>query len=132
MAHARGVLIGIAVVYGATLTLGGQWVVPAVFGEDQAGAVPAVRVIGGVMPIMISGWVASVTNVISNRTGNVGRANILWFSVGIPMGLVLIPPLGAFGAALAWLSAYVLFAWYYISRARPFFREVEAWAREQA
>jgi O-antigen/teichoic acid export membrane protein len=132
LARARGVLVGAAVAYGALLAFGGHWVVPAIFGRDQIGAVPAVRVIGVVMPIMISGWVASATNVVSNRTGNIGKANVIWFSVGVPLSIVLIPPLGALGAALAWLGAYVVFAWYYVSRARPFFHEVEGWAaREQ-
>ena len=128
LAHARGVLIGIAIAYGAVLVLGGQWVVPAIFGRDQAGAVPVVRVIGLVMPVMISGWVASTTNVVSNRTGNIGKANIIWFSVGVPLSAILIPAFGALGAALSWLAAYLVFAWYYVSRARPFFHEVGSWA----
>jgi len=130
LARARGVLVGVAMVYGAALTLGGQWVVPAIFGREQMGALPAVRVIGVVMPLMISGWVASSTNVVSNRTGNIGKANVIWFSVGVPLSFVLIPPLGALGGALSWLGAYVVFAWYYISRARPFFHKVERWAGE--
>ena len=128
LARARGVLVGIAIVYGGVLVFAGQWVVPAVFGAEQAGAVPVVRVIGLVMPAMIAGWVASTTNVVSNRTRNIGWANVVWFSVAMPVGVVLIPGLGALGAALAWLAAYLVFAWYYISRARPFFHEVEAWA----
>jgi len=28
-------------------------------------------------------------------------------------------------------AAYVVFTWFYISRARPFFREIGLWAREQ-
>jgi O-antigen/teichoic acid export membrane protein len=127
-ARARGVLLGIAAVYGAALVFGGQWVVPAVFGRDQAGAVPVVRVIGLVMPAMIAGWVASTTNVVSNRTRSIGWANVIWFSVAIPVSFALIPALGALGAGLSWLGAYAVFAWYYVSRARPFFREVEAWA----
>jgi len=128
LARARGVLLGIAVVYGAALVFGGQWVVPAIFGRDQAGAVPVVRVIGLVMPVMIAGWVASITNVVSNRTRNIGWANVVWFSVGVPLSLLLIPALGALGAAFSWLGAYLVFAWYYISRARPFYHEVEGWA----
>ena len=128
LARARGVLLGIAAVYGAALVFGGQWVVPAVFGREQAGAVPVVRVIGLAMPVMIAGWVASTTNVVSDRTRNIGWANVVWFSVGVPLSLLLIPAFGALGAALSWLGAYLVFAWYYISRARPFFHEVEAWA----
>ncbi len=130
LARARGVLLGISTVYGAALVFGGQWVVPAIFGRDQAGAIPVVRVIGLVMPVMIAGWVASTTNVVSDRTRNVGWANVIWFSVGVPLSLLLIPVLGALGAALSWLSAYLVFAWYYVSRARPFFREVEVWAAQ--
>jgi O-antigen/teichoic acid export membrane protein len=127
LGQARGVLIGAATAYGAVLVLAGQWVVPAIFGPDQAGAVPAVRVIGLVMPVMIGGWVASATNVISNRTGNIGKANLIWFAIGVPLGLALIPRLSALGAGLAWLGAYLVFTWYYVTRARPFFREVEGW-----
>jgi O-antigen/teichoic acid export membrane protein len=126
------VLLGIAFSYGGLLVVTGQWVVPGVFGADQAGAVPAARVMGFIMPIMISGWVASATNVVSDRTRNVGMANVIWFSLVVPLGVVLIPALHALGGALAWAGAYCVFAWFYISRARPFFREVEAWRREQA
>jgi membrane associated rhomboid family serine protease len=85
-------------------------------------------VIGLVMPVMIAGWVASATNVVSNRTSIIGKANVIWFSLVVPLGVALIPPLGAVGAALAWLGAYLVFAWYYVTRARPFFREVASWA----
>ena len=34
---------------------------------------------------------------------------------------------GSLGAALGFLAAYCVFAWYYVSRARPFFAEVEGW-----
>ncbi len=130
--QARGVLLGVACTYGAALAVTGQWVVPGVFGADQAGAVPATRVMGFIMPIMISGWVASSTNVVSDRTRNVGMANVIWFSLVVPLGLLFIPALHALGGALAWAGAYCVFAWFYISRARPFFREVEAWRREQS
>jgi O-antigen/teichoic acid export membrane protein len=130
LAQARGVLVGAAVVYGAALVFGGRWVVPAIFGVEQAGSVAAAQVIGVVMPVMISGWVASATNVVSDRTATIGKANLIWFAAVVPLGLALIPPLGSLGAALAWLGAYSLFAWYYITRARPFYREVESWARQ--
>jgi len=129
--HARGALLGIALLYGAVLAFAGQWVVPAVFGSDQAGAVPAVRVMGLTMPLMIGGWVASVTHVISNRTRNVGLANLVWLCVVMPLGLLLIPRWGALGVAVAWCCAYVAFAWFYISRARPFFAEIEGWASKR-
>jgi O-antigen/teichoic acid export membrane protein len=131
IAQARGVLLGIAFSYGGLLVVTGQWVVPGVFGADQAGAVPAARVMGFIMPIMISGWVASATNVVSDRTRNVGMANVIWFSLVVPLGIALIPALHALGGALAWAGAYCVFAWFYISRARPFFREVEAWREQQ-
>jgi O-antigen/teichoic acid export membrane protein len=124
---ARGLLIGVAVVYGATLVFAGQWIVPAIFGREQVGAVPIARIIGLTMPVMIAGWVASTTNVIANRTATIAHANLIWFLLVVAIGLVLIPPLGAMGAALAWLGAYCVFSWFYISRARPFFREVERW-----
>jgi O-antigen/teichoic acid export membrane protein len=130
LGQARGVLLGIALLYGSLLAITGSWVVPAVFGADQAGAVAAARVMGLVMPIMISGWVASNTNVVSDRTRNIGMANVIWFSLVVPLGFLFIPSWHALGAALAWGGAYVVFAWYYISRARPFFREVEAWAEQ--
>ena len=120
----------IALVCAAAAVAAGQWVVPGVFGADQAGAVPAARVMGFIMPIMISGWVASSTNVVSDRTRNVGMANVIWFSLVVPLGILLIPALHALGGALAWAGAYCVFAWFYISRARPFFREVERWARQ--
>jgi O-antigen/teichoic acid export membrane protein len=126
-AQARGALLGVAMVYGAILVVGGRWLVPAIFGEDQVGAVPAVAVMGLTMPIMIAGWVASATNVVSNRTRNIGVANVIWFSLAIPLGIALTPSLGSLGTALAWMGAYCVFAWYYVSRARPFFREVEGW-----
>jgi len=131
ISHARGALIGLALVYGAVLVAGGHWVVPAVFGREQAGAVPAARVIGLVMPVMISGWVSSTTNVVSARTANIGKANVIWFSLVVPLGLLLIPSLGSLGAACAWLGAYLVFAWFYISRSRPFFREVHGWLQPQ-
>jgi O-antigen/teichoic acid export membrane protein len=131
ISQVRGALLGAAFVYGAILVLGGQWVVPAIFGQDQIGAVPAARIMGLTMPLMISGWVASSTNVVSNRTGNIGWANVVWFSIAIPLGILLTPSLGSLGTALAWCGAYIVFAWFYISRARPFFREVEAWAEEE-
>ena len=127
LSQARGALLGAAIVYGGALVLGGHWLVPAIFGRDQAGAVPAVRVMGLTMPIMIAGWVASATNVVSNRTKNIGMANVIWFSLAIPLGLLLTPSLGAFGTALAWMGAYAVFAWFYIWSARPFFQEVEGW-----
>jgi len=113
------------------LALGGQWVVPAIFGADQAGAVPAARIIGVVMPVMTGGWVASVTNIVSSRTGIMGQANIIWFCIVIPVGLAAIPVLGAAGGSVSFLAAYGVFTWFYISRARPFFREIGVWAREQ-
>ena len=128
LTRARGVLLGLAAAYGALLVAGGGWIVPAIFGSEQAGAVSAARVIGLVMPVMIAGWVASATNVVSNRTSIIGKANVIWFSLVVPLGVALIPPLGAVGAALAWLGAYLVFAWYYVTRARPFFREVASWA----
>jgi O-antigen/teichoic acid export membrane protein len=128
-AQARGALLGTAVFYGSVLLFAGQWVVPALFGSDQMGAVPAVRVMGLTMPIMISGWVASSTNIVSNRTRNIGTANVVWFLVAVPLGIVLTPALGALGTAIAWCTAYCVFAWFYISRARPFFREVEGWVQ---
>ena len=128
VAQARGALIGAAIAYGAVLAVGGHWVVPAVFGPEQSGAVPAVRAIGVAMPLMISGWVASATNIVSDRTVNIGKANIVWFSLAMPVSILLIPRLGAFGAAVGWLVAYAVFAWFYISRARPFFREIASWA----
>ncbi len=127
IAHARGALLGIALAYGAVLVFAGQWVVPALFGREQVGAVAAVRVMGLTMPLMIAGWVASATHVISNRTRNVGLANLVWLAVVLPLGLALIPRYGALGAAVAWLCAYAVFAWFYISAARPFFAEVEGW-----
>ncbi|MCJ7751344.1 MAG: oligosaccharide flippase family protein [Armatimonadetes bacterium] len=130
-AQVRGVLAGIATAYGLVLALGGHWVVPAVFGPEQAGAIPTVRMMGIVMPLMIVSWVSSVTYVVGNRTGIVGRANLLWFCVVIPTGFLLIPSLGSFGAAVAFLLAYVAFTWYCVTRARPFFREAERWARQQ-
>lgn len=123
----RGALLGAAVVYGGGLVLGGHWLVPAIFGRDQAAAIPAVRVMGLTMPVMIAGWVASATNVVSNRTPNIGMANVIWFLLAIPLGIALTPALGALGTALGWLGAYLVFAWFYISRARPFYREVEGW-----
>jgi O-antigen/teichoic acid export membrane protein len=127
IAQARGALLGAAVLYGSVLVFAGQWVVPALFGRDQMGAVPAARVMGLTMPLMISGWVASSTNVVSNRTRNIGMANVIWFTIAIPLGVVLTPSLGALGTALAWCGAYCVFAWFYVSRARPFFREAEGW-----
>ena len=127
LAEARGVLVGIALGYGALLALGGGWLVPRLFGADQAGAVPTVRVIGLVMPVMIAGWMASATNIVCGRTGNIGKANVIWFSLVVPVSLVLLPRLGALGVALGWLGAYCVFSWYYVSRARPFFGEIEGW-----
>jgi len=129
MSHARGALIGVALVYGAVLVVGGHWIVPALFGREQAAAVPAARVMGLVMPLMISGWVSSTTNVVSARTATIAKANVIWFSLVVPIALLLIPHFGALGAACAWLCAYLVFAWFYISRSRPFFREVQGWLR---
>ncbi len=131
IAYARGALMGLAIVYGATLALAGQWVVPAIFGREQIGAAPAVRVIGLAMPLMIAGWVSSTTNVVSARTATIAKANAVWFSLVVPLALLLVPALGALGAACAWLGAYTVFAWFYVSRARPFFREVEGWRDSQ-
>jgi len=130
IAQARGALLGMAVAYGAALALGGQWLVPAIFGAEQAAAVPAVRVIGLVMPVMITGWVTSGTYIVSNRTRYIGRVNLIWGLIVVPAALLLAWPLGALGAALGWLAAYLVFAWYYVSRARPFFAEVQGWAEE--
>jgi O-antigen/teichoic acid export membrane protein len=132
MSHARGALIGVALVYGAALALGGQWLVPAVFGPEQSGAAPAARVMGLVMPVMISGWVASTTNVVSGSTAIIARANVVWFLLVVPIGLSLIPHYGALGAAIAWLCAYLVFSWCYIHWARPFFREVAGWGQSGA
>jgi O-antigen/teichoic acid export membrane protein len=131
ISQVRGALLGVAVVYGGVLALGGQWVVPAIFGADQAGAVPAARIIGLVMPVMIGGWVASVTNILSNRTRIMGQANIIWFCIAVPVALAAIPSLGAAGGSVSFLAAYMVFTWFYISRARPFFGEIAAWEREQ-
>lgn len=131
ISQVRGALLGVAAVYGAVLALGGQWVVPAIFGADQVGAVPAARIIGAVMPVMTGGWVAAATNIVSSRTGIMGQANIIWFCIAIPVGLAAIPSLGAAGGSVSFLAAYGVFTWFYISRARPFFREIGLWAREQ-
>jgi O-antigen/teichoic acid export membrane protein len=127
MSHARGALIGIAIIYGALLAFGGHWLVPAIFGREQAGAVPAARVMGLVMPVMIAGWIASTTNVVSGSTAIIGQANVIWFSLVVPISLLLIPQFGALGAAIAWLCAYLVFTCYYIWRAQSFFRQVEGW-----
>ncbi|HUU53443.1 MAG TPA: oligosaccharide flippase family protein [Armatimonadota bacterium] len=129
--QARGVLTGVATTYGLVLALGGHWVVPAIFGPEQVGAVPTVRMMGIVMPLMIVSWLSGVTYVVGNRTAMVGRANLLWFCIVIPTGFLLIPSLGSFGAAIAFLIAYVAFTWYCITRSRPFFRQAERWARQQ-
>jgi hypothetical protein len=94
--------------------------------------VPAVRVMGLVMPLLVVSWLTNVTYVIDGRTGYVGRANLLWFAVVVPLGVLLIPGLGSLGAALAFLAAYVVFAWYCLSRARPFFAQARRWAEEEA
>ncbi len=132
ISYARGALIGVAIVYGAALALGGQWLVPAVFGREQSPAVPAARVMGLVMPVMISGWVASTTNVLSGSTAIIGRANVVWFLLVVPIGLLLIPRYGALGAAIAWLCAYLVFACCYIHWAQPFFRRVEGWGQGES
>jgi O-antigen/teichoic acid export membrane protein len=130
IAYARGALLGLAFAYGAILVLGGPWLIPVLFGDDQTGAVPAARIMGLVLPVMIAGWVASTTAVVSSRTSIVGLANVIWFSLCAPVALLLIPRLGAAGAALGWLTAYLVFSWFYISRARRFFHEVHGWTRE--
>lgn len=130
ISHARGALLGLALVYGGILALGGPWIIPAIFGREQIGAAPAARVMGLVMPIMIAGWVASTTAVVSNRTSVVGWANLIWFSLTVPTAVALIPQLGALGAAVSWLTGYSVFTWYYLHRARPFFREVERWEKQ--
>ncbi len=83
------------------------------------------------MPVMMGGWVAATTNIVSNRTRIMGQANVIWFCVAVPVGLAAIPSLGAAGGSVSFLAAYVVFTWFYISRARPFFREIGLWAREQ-
>jgi O-antigen/teichoic acid export membrane protein len=127
--RARGVIIGMASFFGFGLALGGQWLVPLVFGRDQVGAVPAVRVMGLIMPLVFSSWVTLSTFVISNRTSVSARANILWFAIVIPVGIVLIPTLGSLGGSLAFVVGYVAFTSYVVIRARPFFARLHHWAR---
>jgi len=130
--RARAVIIGMASVIGFGLALSGQWVVPLIFGRDQVGAVPAVRVMGLLMPLTFSSWVTLSTFVISNRTSLSARANILWFSIVVPVGIALIPALGSLGASVAFLIGYVAFCWYVITRARPFFARLRSWAQREA
>ena len=124
----RGVIIGMASFFGITLAVAGPWLVPLIFGHDQAGAVPAVRVMGLVMPLTFTSWVTLSTFVISNRTALSARANILWFSIVIPAAMLLIPRLGSLGASFAFLVGYIVFTWYVVSRARPFFARLHRWA----
>ena len=124
----RGVVVGMASFFGLTLALAGQWIVPLIFGHDQAGAVPAVRVMGLVMPLTFLSWVTLSTYVISNRTAVSARANILWFVIVVPAGLLLIPRLGSLGGSVAFLIGYIVFNWYVLTRARPFFARLHGWA----
>ncbi|MFB3882313.1 MAG: lipopolysaccharide biosynthesis protein [Armatimonadota bacterium] len=130
--RARAVIIGIAAFIGFGIALTGQWLIPLIFGRDQLGAVPAARVMGLLMPLTFSSWVTLSTFVISNRTSLSARANILWFCIVVPLGLALIPALGSLGCSLAFLVAYIAFCWYVITRARPFFATLRAWAQREA
>jgi len=123
----RGVVVGMASFIGMSLALAGQWIVPLIFGRDQVGAVPAVRVMGLVMPLTFLSWVTLSTYVISNRTALSARANIVWLFIVVPAGMLLIPKLGSLGASIAFLIAYVAFNWYVLTRARPFFARLHAW-----
>ncbi len=126
--RARGVVLGMASFFGLGLALAGQWVIPLIFGRDQIGAVPAVRVMGLIMPLTFLSWITLSVFVISNRTATSARANILWFSIVVPAALLLIPRLGSLGASLSFLFGYIGFTWYVVSRARPFFTRLRIWA----
>jgi O-antigen/teichoic acid export membrane protein len=83
---------------------------------------------GLVMPLTFLSWVTLSTYVISNRTAVSARANILWFVIVVPAGLLLIPRLGSLGGSVAFLIGYIVFNWYVLTRARPFFARLHGWA----
>ncbi len=120
---ARGAIIGVASAVGLVFALAGHWIVPLIFGHDQLGAVPAVRVMGLIMPLVFSGWVTLSVFVISNQTSVSARANLLWLAVVIPAGLLLIPRMGALGASLAFAAGYAVFTSYLVARGPPCLRE---------
>ncbi len=128
----RGVVVGMASVFGLVLAIGGQWVIPLVFGREQVGAVAAARVMGLVMPLTFLGWLTLSSFVISNQTAIAARANILWFCIVVPSGLLLIPRLGSLGASVAFLLGYIVFTWYAVARARPLFAQLRRWGERQA
>ncbi len=129
---ARGAIIGMASFFGFGLALAGQWIVPLVFGREQIGAVPAVRVLGLIMPLIFSSWVTLSTFVISNRTSLNARANILWFLIVVPVGMLLIPRFGSLGGSLAFVIGYLAFTSYVVIHARPFFTMLQGWAQRDA
>ncbi len=130
--RARATIVGMASFFGLGLALAGQWIVPLVFGPEQAGAVPAARVMGLIMPLIFCSWVTLSTFVISNRTSISARANVLWFAIVVPIGMLLIPVLGSLGGSLAFVAGYLAFTSYVVIRARPFFATLTGWARREA
>jgi O-antigen/teichoic acid export membrane protein len=126
---ARGVITGLAGGVGLLFALGGGWLVPLIFGAGQVEAVPAVRAMGLIMPLVFAGWVTLSAFVVSGRTSVSARANLLWLSTVAPTGLLLIPWLGALGASLAFAAGYLVFTAYLVQRARPFFARLHSWAQ---
>ncbi|WP_188645299.1 oligosaccharide flippase family protein [Tsuneonella deserti] len=90
-----------AVIFSATIILGGKWAIPRIFGEDYAHSYSLVCILClGQLFSALMGPTALLLNM-SRLEGKTLRTGILSAIVGISLAALLVPPLHGVGAAIA-------------------------------
>jgi O-antigen/teichoic acid export membrane protein len=94
------------------VVLGGTapWWLPAIFGAEFAGAVPVAVILLAAAAVGASGSIAGVSLAARGRPGQRSLALVMAAVANVSMLVVLVPPLGAVGAALATLAGNALAA----------------------
>lgn len=123
--------IGLLVTIPGTLAvwLLAGWAAPLVFGQDFAGAAPALRWISLAMPPAVIVWAANVTATVSGRGAVKFSGFLTALLVFLAGTLALTPVYGAAGTAAALSLAVLVQALVLAVRLRPEFRLSAVWRR---
>ena len=105
------------------------WAAPLVFGQDFAGAAPALRWISLAMPPAVIVWAANVTATVSGRGAVKFSGFLTALLVFLAGTLALTPVYGAAGTAAALSLAVLVQALVLAVRLRPEFRLSAVWRR---
>lgn len=101
--------LGLIVAVGVTFT--GPWLLPLIFGEKYAAAVPVLVILGWTAPITFSGAARAQLFLLEKLTIYHTWSALIGIAANVGLGLWLMPRWGAPGAALGalvgyWVSAY--------------------------